>query len=70
MHRSDCAYFHAYQGIYLPANTLYKYLITQSKEDQELIQPSTTPNPGHHMGKQQKHKKTLHTREPRRQPLP
>ena len=36
----------------------------ESKEegkDQELIQSSTTPDPGHHMGKRQKHKKTSHT---------
>ena len=39
----------------------------ESKEvskDQESIQSSNTPDPGHHMGKSQKHKKTSHTREP------
>ena len=38
--------------------------------DQESIQSSTTPDPGHHMGKWQKHKKTLHTRGPRVSPFP
>ena len=68
MHRSDCVYLQDYQGRDLPANTLYLYkeLIIQSKEegkDQELIQPSTTPDPGHHMTKRQKHKKTPQTRD-------
>ena len=36
----------------------------------KTIQSSITSDPGHHIGKQQKHKKTSHTREPRRQPLP
>ena len=38
----------------------------KSKEegkDQESIQSSTIFDPGHHMGKWQKHKKTSHTRE-------
>ena len=38
----------------------------QSKEEgksQESIQSSTTPDPGQHMGKWQKHKKTSRTRE-------
>ena len=45
----------------------------KSKEegkDQESIQSSTTPDPGHHMGKRHKHEKTSHTRDPRDQPLP
>ena len=40
----------------------------QSKDEgkyQESIQSSSTPDPGHLMGKWQKHKKTSHTREPR-----
>ena len=36
-----------------------------SKKYQERIQSSTTPDPGHCMGKWLKHKKTSHTREPR-----
>ena len=39
-------------------------------KDQESIQSSTTPDPGHHMRKWQKHNKTSHTREQRIQPLP
>ena len=42
--------------------------IMQSKEegkDQESIQSSTTPDPGHHIGKMTQTKKTSHTREPR-----
>ena len=45
----------------------------QSKEegkDQESIQSSTRPDPGHHMGTRQKHKKTSHTREQRNQVFP
>ena len=45
----------------------------QSKEegkDQENIQSNTTPGPGHHMEKCQKHKKTSHTREPRGHSFP
>ena len=69
IHRTGCAYLLAYQGLYLPANTLYLYkeLIIQSKEegkDQESIQTSTTPDPGHHMTKQLKHKKTPPNRRP------
>ena len=47
-------------------------LINSKKEgkDQESIQSSTTPDPGHHMGKSQIHNKTSHTREPRGQPFP
>ena len=72
MHRSDCAYEQASEDLYLPANTLYIYkeLIIQSKEGgnyQELIQPSSTPDPGHHMTKQQKHKITP---QPRGHPIP
>ena len=33
--------------------TLLGILIAQSKKDQESIQPSTAPDPGHHMGKWQ-----------------
>ena len=57
--------------------TLLLHLIAfganQSKEDgkdQEQIQSSTTLDPGHRMGKCQKHKKTLHTREPRGKTFP
>ena len=41
-------------------------------KDQESIQSNTTPEPGYHIGKRQKHKKTSHicTREPRGQPFP
>ena len=45
---------------------------SQSKEegkDQESIQSNTTPDPGHHMGERQKHKKTSHKRVPRGQPF-
>ena len=45
----------------------------QSKKEgkyQESIQSSTTPDPGHHMGKCQKHKETSHTREPSGEPFP
>ena len=38
--------------------------------DQALIQSSTTPDPGHRMGKWLKHNKTSHTGEPRGQPFP
>ena len=51
--------------------------VYQSKKevkDQELIQLGTTPDPGHHMGKWQKHNKTSYTRVPkggpRGQPFP
>ena len=37
---------------------------------QESIQSSTTLDPGHHMGKLQKHKETSHTRDPRGQHFP
>ena len=39
-------------------------------KDQESIQSSTAPDPGHHMVKWQKHKKTSHTRERRGQSFP
>ena len=45
----------------------------QSKEEgkiQESMQSYTTPDPGHRMGKSQKHNKTSHTGEPRDQPFP
>ena len=47
--------------------------LSESKEegkDQESIQSSTTPDPGHHVGKRQKHNKTPYTREPIGQPPP
>ena len=34
-------------------------------KDQESIQSSTTPDPGHKQGKVTKHKKTSHTRQPK-----
>ena len=43
-------------------------MVSQSKEEgknQESIQSSTTPDPGHHVEKCQKHKKPPHIREPR-----
>ena len=46
---------------------------SQSKEEgkyQDLIQLSTTPDPGYHMRKWQRHKKTSQTREPRHQAYP
>ena len=42
----------------------------QEGKDQESIQSSTTPDPGHHMGRWQEHKGTSHTSEPRDQPFP
>ena len=42
--------------------------LLESKEegkDQESIQSSTKPDLGHHVGKRQKLKKTLHTKEPK-----
>ena len=39
--------------------------IKEEGKDQETIQSSTTPDPEHHMGKWQKHKKTWNTGEPR-----
>ena len=39
-------------------------------KDQKSIQSSTTPDQGQHNGKEQKHNKTPHTREPRDQPFP
>ena len=52
--------------------TLLLYAIGRKEEGkyQESIQANTTPDPGHYMGKCQKHKKTQHTREPRDQPFP
>ena len=38
-------------------------------KDQKSIQSSTTPDQGQHNGKEQKHNKTPHTREPRDQPF-
>ena len=38
-------------------------------KDQEMIQSSTTPDPGYHMAKYQKYNKH-HPQEPRGQPLP
>ena len=50
------------------------HTITQSScktegKYQKSIQSSTTPDPGHHIGKQQKYNKKSHTREPRGQPF-
>ena len=42
------------------------YKSKEEGEDQESMQSSTTPDPGHYMGKRQKHKKTSQTREPKR----
>ena len=42
----------------------------QEGKDRESIESNTTPDPGHHMGKWQKHKKTSHTKEPSGQPFP
>ena len=50
-----------------------KYRKSESKEegeDQASIQSSTTPDPGHRIGKGQKHQKTQYTREPIGQPFP
>ena len=50
---------------------IYRDATKEEGKDQESIQPSTTPDPGHHMGmgttweSVKKNKKTLHTREPR-----
>ena len=43
-------------------------MYVESKEegkDQKSIQSSTTPDQGYHLEKWQKHKETLHTREPK-----
>ena len=45
------------------------YQSKKEGKDQESIQSSTTPDPGHHIGEWQKHKKTSHTWEPRGQPF-
>ena len=44
--------------------------IKEEGKDQELIQSSMTPDPGHHIWKWQNHKITSNVREPRGQPFP
>ena len=62
MHRSDCAYLQAYQSLNLPANTLYIQRACKECTDQELIQPSTTPDPGHNMTNHKTHENTTNKR--------
>ena len=50
-------------------NMQYVYKSRREGKDQEPMQKNTTPDPGHHMGKGQKQKKTSHIREPRGQPF-
>ena len=38
-------------------NNLIELSNTEEGKDQESIESNTTPDPGHHMGKWQKHKK-------------
>ena len=45
------------------------HIFMVEKLDEESIESSTTPDPGHRMGKGQIHKKTAHTGEPRGQPI-
>ena len=40
----------------------YRDATKEEGKDQESIQSSISPDPGHHMGKCKKHKKILHTR--------
>ena len=51
-------------NIYDSLCKLYDHLSKNEGKDQELIQSSTTPDPGHHIGKLQKPKKTSHTISP------
>ena len=46
--------------ILLAKFSYYYYNSKEESKGQESIQSSTIPDPGHHMGKWQKHKKTSH----------
>ena len=48
---------------------LVRYKSKKDGKDQEMIQSSTTPDPGYHMGKLQKYNKH-HQQEPRGQAFP
>ena len=63
----DHTHYFCHGRHYIALPNIFANQNRQEGKDQELIQSSTAPFPGYHMGKLHIHKKTSHTGEPRSQ---